>query len=73
MLYNGRPGKKKAGRVSNDQVQRMRRHALGESTQIKLSACIPLIRLGDSHLGEAGLNDGLVGEYRGDVGLNDGD
>lgn len=26
-----------------------------------------------SHLGDAGLNDGLVGEYRGDVGLNDGD
>ena len=23
--------------------------------------------------GEAGLNDGLVGEYLGDVGLNDGD
>ena len=25
------------------------------------------------HLGEAGLNDGLVGEYRGEVGLNEGD
>ena len=25
------------------------------------------------HRGDAGLNDGLVGEYRGDVGLNDGD
>lgn len=25
------------------------------------------------HLGEAGLKDGLVGEYLGDVGLNDGD
>jgi hypothetical protein len=23
--------------------------------------------------GDAGLKDGLVGEYRGDVGLNDGD
>ena len=25
------------------------------------------------HRGDAGLNDGLVGEYRGEVGLKDGD
>ena len=30
---------------------------------------------GDSHIGDAGLNDGLVGEYscEGDVGLYEGD
>ena len=27
----------------------------------------------DLHRGDAGLNEGLVGEYRGEVGLKDGD
>lgn len=45
---------------------------LGESTHGSVnSATANNIKY--SHLGDAGLNDGLVGEYHGKVGLSDGD
>ncbi|KAJ7236368.1 hypothetical protein C8J57DRAFT_1247861 [Mycena rebaudengoi] len=64
----------KAGAYFGDDGEAMGK--VGEYFRDVGESCVGLMkRLNETHLhrGDAGLNDGLVGEYRGDVGLNDGD
>ena len=39
----------------------------------RLAGALGYVGEENSHRGDAGLNEGLVGEYRGEVGLKDGD